>query len=146
LCPTPRRVCQTPKWVCPIQLKHPGTNYNRCRKERWCGTASSHPNRHRVFPAAAMACLTLTHVCLTFAQVCLTLAQVCLTLAPSVSNTYPRTVTGAGGRSGAAPRPLARPISPEQSCVYMYRRTSLTRKRNPRGPYSRPMPKVLGGS
>ena len=35
---------------------------------------------------------------------------------------------------------------PEQSRPGLYRGTSLTRKRTPLGPYSRPMPRVLGGS
>ena len=37
-------------------------------------------------------------------------------------------------------------IGPYSRAIFTYRGTSLVRKRTPLGPYSRPMPRVLGGS
>ena len=37
-------------------------------------------------------------------------------------------------------------VSPRWREGSLYRGISLTRKRNPEGPYRRPMPRVLGGS
>ena len=42
--------------------------------------------------------------------------------------------------------PVAAPKRPAASCLSPYRGTSLTRKRTPPGPHSRPMPRALGES
>ena len=50
------------------------------------------------------------------------------------------------GRLHAAARDILSTHSRDAMLMCLYRGTSLTRKRNPLGPYRKPMPRVLGGS